>query len=580
MKHIFLWQQFKQLDIDHTLRKYQLETCDEVADELISSLSDYEVCVNGTKQAFNKVKQDIQNRLNERTDRVGSFNMYIDIMNIDIDSRIGNRTLWEWAKAMDKIDKDDKLEEFLLKYKKEFHKTYFKTIFASDFSVRDAAMYIDDSSEMIYNTELYYCVEVSGIIEHYFKKHNGYPIPNTIASNILQVSDNLITLSKKDMFHYDRVIGQDGEKFTKMIYGIKSEEIFQEAMSDFEGNYDFMKEVNKMVNESKETKYSVRQAIYIIENLYRMHEENTLNELIPKWHDALRDSMEVLYSTKERTQTISDYIEYGEYLLSDMQVLMLNVISLTTIEYGKHINHDEIPPHIHTEPLCEIAHINTDESNLFPHNLYDIQIWSNDHMPPHFHILKDGWDVSFLIENGELYKINKEGKNKHIYEYMLANIGKWLSANCAILPIATNKENANATWEQIHTMTDNFSSKHRLDEMATISRPADNFPRQSKVIVYGENDEQGTSTPHFHVQIDNGDIELEIKFEHIKNMDIWRTKDNYPKSWSGISDVRDRIIEWFNEVTEKNFGLSNLKRMIMAWNDGNPTNEIDEHFTE
>ena len=43
-------------------------------------------------------------------------------MNIDIDSRIGNRTLWEWAKAMDKIDKDDKLEEFLLKYKKEFYK--------------------------------------------------------------------------------------------------------------------------------------------------------------------------------------------------------------------------------------------------------------------------------------------------------------------------------------------------------------------------------------------------------------------------------------------------------------------------
>ena len=38
------------------------------------------------------------------------------------------------AKAMDKIDKDDKLEEFLLKYKKEFYNTYFKTIFASDFS--------------------------------------------------------------------------------------------------------------------------------------------------------------------------------------------------------------------------------------------------------------------------------------------------------------------------------------------------------------------------------------------------------------------------------------------------------------
>lgn len=124
----FLWKQFKQLDIDHTLQKYQLETCNEVADELITSLSDYEVCVNGTKRDFNKVKQKIQNGLNERTDRVGSFNMYIDIMNIDVNSKIGNRTLWEWAKAMDKIDKEDKLEEFLLKYKKEFYNTFFKTI--------------------------------------------------------------------------------------------------------------------------------------------------------------------------------------------------------------------------------------------------------------------------------------------------------------------------------------------------------------------------------------------------------------------------------------------------------------------
>ena len=112
------------------MNNYELiETCNEVADALITSLSDYEVCINGTKQNFNKVKQQIQNVLNERTDRVGSFNMYIDIMNIDVNSKIGDRTLWEWAKAMDKIDKDDKLEEFLLKYKKEFYNTYFKNHF-------------------------------------------------------------------------------------------------------------------------------------------------------------------------------------------------------------------------------------------------------------------------------------------------------------------------------------------------------------------------------------------------------------------------------------------------------------------
>ena len=125
-----------------------------------------------------------------------------------------------------------------------------------------------------------------------------------------------------------------------------------------------------------------------------------------------------------------------------------------------------------------------------------------------------------------------------------------------------------------------FKSRHRIDEMATISRPTDNIPRKSKVMVYGENDEQGTKTPHFHIQINNGDIELEVKFEHIRNMEIWRTKNNYPKSWDGITDVRDRIIEWFDEKSKKNFGLSNLERMIVAWNDGNPTNEIEKDFTE
>ena len=174
--------------------------------------------------------------------------------------------------------------------------------------------------------ELHYWTEVSGVIEYYFKKHKGFPMPNTIASKILGVPEDKIILSKKDMVHYDRVIERDREKFTKMIYGIKSEEIFQEAISEFEDYYDFMKVVNNMVNESKETKYSVKQAIYIIENLYRMHEEDGLNELISKWHDALRDSVEVLNLVKEKDQTISDYIEYGNYLLSDMQILTLNVI--------------------------------------------------------------------------------------------------------------------------------------------------------------------------------------------------------------------------------------------------------------
>jgi hypothetical protein len=79
-------------------------------------------------------------------------------------------------------------------------------------------------------------------------------------------------------------------------------------------------------NNTKEMKYSVKQAVFIIENLYRMHEEDGINELTPKWNDALRESIKTLKSVEEKTQTIEDYIQYGDYLLSDMQLLTLNVL--------------------------------------------------------------------------------------------------------------------------------------------------------------------------------------------------------------------------------------------------------------
>lgn len=176
--------------------------------------------------------------------------------------------------------------------------------------------------------ELHYWSEVSGPIEHYFKKHNGFPMPNTMAGKILQIPEKDITISNKDMVHYDRPIGKDREVFTKMIFGIKSDEIFQQAMNEVENYYDFMKEVNNMINESKEFKYSIKQSIYIIENLYRLHEENKVNELTPKWADALKESMKTLRKST-KNQTISDYIEYGEYLLSDMQILELNTINIS-----------------------------------------------------------------------------------------------------------------------------------------------------------------------------------------------------------------------------------------------------------
>lgn len=177
----------------------------------------------------------------------------------------------------------------------------------------------------IINADLQYWAEVSGAIEYYFKKHNGYPMPNTLASEILKIDANQITLSKIDKVHYDRPIGSNGEIYTKMIFGIKNEEIFNKAIKEVENYGSFMKEVNK-INESINT-YTIKQAIYIIENIYRAHEEDGYNELIPSWHEALIKSLNTLKNTSIKDETIEDYISYCEYLLEDMQVLQIHELS-------------------------------------------------------------------------------------------------------------------------------------------------------------------------------------------------------------------------------------------------------------
>ena len=176
----------------------------------------------------------------------------------------------------------------------------------------------------IENSDLHYWAEVSGAIEHYFKKHNGYPMPNTLASEILNINESELTLLN-DFVHYERPIGQNREIFAKMIFGIKSEEIYQKAIREVESYASFMKEVNNL----KENVgfYTVKQSIYIIENIYRAHEEDGFNELIPSWHKALVDSLKVLNNAPNKNQTIYDYIQYGNYLLDDMQLLQLHELA-------------------------------------------------------------------------------------------------------------------------------------------------------------------------------------------------------------------------------------------------------------
>ena len=70
--------------------------------------------------------------------------------------------------------------------------------------------------------------------------------------------------------------------------------------------------------------YTVKQAMYIIDNVYRCNEEDGFNEMLPSWHEAMLKSIETLESIENKERYIEKYIETAYYLLEKMPVLKLN----------------------------------------------------------------------------------------------------------------------------------------------------------------------------------------------------------------------------------------------------------------
>lgn len=125
-------------------------------------------------------------------------------------------------------------------------------------------------------------------------------------------------------------------------------------------------------------------------------------------------------------------------------------------------------------------------------------------------------------------------------------------------------------------------SDHRLNEMSLLSDYSDKLPGGVKIYVYGENDEQGTKVPHFHVEAE--DFIFEVHIKHIHNLDIWRTKKIDKKSNSNTcnerSKIRKAIQKW---LTSKNILLSaytNAEAIVNVWNLNNPTNRIAQSYKD
>lgn len=105
-------------------------------------------------------------------------------------------------------------------------------------------------------------------------------------------------------------------------------------------------------------------------------------------------------------------------------------------------------------PIEEMAKLNLHDTGAvpFPYNKFDIRIWSNDHNPPHFHVIdkETGWEITINIETGQLISTKRVGNSSNIYRYILKNIPIWLKMKSLENKSMTNQENAMTIWNKNH----------------------------------------------------------------------------------------------------------------------------------
>lgn len=174
----------------------------------------------------------------------------------------------------------------------------------------------------------FHWAEVSGVIEHWMKKYDGFPIPNVYASLVLGKKPEDIELSE-DGLHYSRIIGMNGDKITKSIYGFRNEDIFDRVTNDIEEYIGFKNIINNSLKESFfNYTQEESQSMYIIDFINDCYNYRKIDELTPSMHNALAKSVLCLKNSSHINPTIKSYVQIGEYLLSDMEVFELHKIKV------------------------------------------------------------------------------------------------------------------------------------------------------------------------------------------------------------------------------------------------------------
>lgn len=172
--------------------------------------------------------------------------------------------------------------------------------------------------------------EVSMMVEYYFKKYNGYPLPNDFVVEALEKNQSEIQLSQ-DGFHYKRKIGQNTDPDEKVVFGFKNKKIFDKVMQY--ADYELLrKEFNlNLIGESENENFdfkikSFKGACSFVNQLSDLYDEKNFRQLTPGLVSLLEQSIEILKTNINLYPWVSRTLDNAEYLRdnTDRIVLMPN----------------------------------------------------------------------------------------------------------------------------------------------------------------------------------------------------------------------------------------------------------------
>ena len=285
--------------------KFWQRKLDEVDD--LHSINDIEVVSISDKDQIAKLLPEVIDLVNKTYEPIGGYYGTTDI------ERLVRTT------SLVKIVKDTNGKLVACAYYRNMHNSFKLQAYGNDGTQygKAAVKAIIKSDVAPYTNWVW--GEVSRSVEKYFKKFEGYPLPNSLVAEVLKKNSNDIEMSK-DGFHYKRKIGKNSEATEKVVYGFPSQDVADRAMASANYEIERHKLNMQLINEDEPSKreLSFDGACSFVDQLSDLYDDEGWRQLTPGLSAMLDQSIEVIKKNAEQEKWIQMTLDNALYLREHM----------------------------------------------------------------------------------------------------------------------------------------------------------------------------------------------------------------------------------------------------------------------